>query len=377
MRILTPLLVVLTLVTGFLAPAAAEDKGVKRLLYVTSRDGAGGKGEKGIYIYDIDNGHKLVKFIEMPQLGGTRGACANAVAGKLWIAHGNDKLLCMDLKTEKVLWENQYPKEEGGADRIGVTADGKKLYVPSGFWSNNPNVKVVAGDTGKLIKNISVSPKGGLHNLIVTPDGKHVVSGSTQYNMLSLIDTATDEVTLKVGPIIGVIQPLTLNGAKSLAYINTHLYREGHGPGFEIGDLKTGKILHVVGRPDLKDRKTRCHGIGLTPDEKEVWVVDQDNKEMHIFDNTVMPPKFKQAVPMAAKVHGWICFSRDGKYGWCDTGEVFDTATKKVIAQWTEKPDGQGGPVMSSKFFEVHVKDGQVVWVGQQMGIGYVGVGAK
>src|SRR6516225_8398604 len=172
----------------------------------------------------------------------------------------------MDIKTDKVFRKTQHYKDEGGCDRC-----------------------------------------------VVNPDGKRVVAGSTQYNMLSVIDTATDAVTLKVGPIIGVIQPLTINGAGTLAYINTHLYREGHGPGFEIGDLKTGKILHIVGRPDLKERKTRCHGIGLTPDEKEVWVVDQENKEMHVFDNTVMPPKFKVAVPMSFSTHGWICFSRDGK----------------------------------------------------------------
>jgi DNA-binding beta-propeller fold protein YncE len=374
---LTRIILVLSLWIGLIVPATAAENPVQRLLYVTSRDGAGGKGDKGIYIYDIDNGHKLVKFLALPQLGGTRGACGCAATGKMWIAHGNDKLLCLDLKTEKVLWEKQYPKEEGGCDRIGVTPDGKKLYVPSGFWSNNPHIKVVEGNTGNLITKIQVSPRGGLHNLIVSSDGKRVVAGSTQYNMLSVIDTATDEVVGKVGPIIGVIQPLTINGAGTRAYLNTHLYREGHGPGFEIGDLKTGKILHIVGRPELKERKTRCHGIGLTPDEKEVWVVDQGYKEMHIFDNTVLPPKFKQTVPMAASTHGWICFSRDGKYGWCDTGEVFDVLTKKVIAQWTDQPNGEGKPVMSSKFFEVHVKNGHVIWVGQQMGIGYVRGGSR
>jgi len=357
------------------APAAdSAEKPVRRLLYVTSRDGAGGRGDKGIYIYDIDRGHKLVRFIALPKLGGTRGACACAATDKMWIAHGNDKLLCFDLKTEKVLWQIQHPKDKGGFDRIGVTPDGSKVYAPSGWWSSNPDVKVIDGNTGKVLKRIKVAPKGGLHNLIVTRDGKKVVVGSTRYNMLSVIDTASDEVTLRVGPIIGVIQPLTINSQCTRAYINTHLYRKGYGPGFEIGDLKTGKILHVVGRPELKDRKTRCHGIGLTPDEKEVWVVDQGHKELHIFDNTQMPPKFKQAVPMAAKTHGWICFSRDGQYAWCDTGEVFDAKTKKVVAQWTDKRDGQGKPVMSSKFFEVHVRGKDAVWVGRQMGIGYKGV---
>jgi YVTN family beta-propeller protein len=370
MRFRAALVVILSLWFGGV-PVSGADQPIKRLLYVTSRDGAGGKGGKGIYVYDIDNGHKLVRFIEMPQLGGTRGACACAATDRMWIAHGNDKLLCLDLKTDKVLWEIRHSKEEGGFDRVGVTPDGSKVYAPSGWWNSNPDVKVIDGETGKVLKRIPVAPKGGLHNLIVTPDGRHVVVGSTQYNMLSVIDTTTDTVTLRVGPIIGVIQPLTINGAGTLAYINTHLYREGHGPGFEIGDLKTGKILHIVGRPELKERKTRCHGIGLTPDEKEAWLVDQGSKELHIFDNTVMPPRFKQTVPMAARTHGWICFSRDGKYAWCDTGEVFDTATKKRIAQWTDKPDGQGNPVMSSKFFEVHFKGKDAVWVGHQMGIGY------
>src|SRR4051794_36958423 len=109
MRIFTLLLLAASFLVVLRAPAPAADTQVKRLLYVTSRDGAGGKGDKGIYVYDIDNGHKLVKFIAMPQLGGTRGACGSAGNGKLWIAHSNDKLLCMDIKTEKILWENQYP----------------------------------------------------------------------------------------------------------------------------------------------------------------------------------------------------------------------------------------------------------------------------
>jgi hypothetical protein len=63
--------------------------------------------------------------------------------------------------------------------------------------------------------------------------------------------------------------------------------------------------------------------------------------------------------------------SREGKYARCDTGEVFDAATKKVVAQWTDKPDGKGNTVMSSKFFEVHFRGTDAVWVGQQMGVGY------
>ncbi len=354
-------------------PAVAGEEDVRQLLYVTSRDGAGGRGDKGIYVYDIDHGHRLVKFISLPSLGGTRGATACAANGRFYISHDSNKLLCLDLKTEEVLWEKEYAEDQGGCDRIGVTPDGSKVYSPDGWWNSSPYVKVISGETGELITKIKVAPKGGLHNLIVSLDGKRVYCGSTQYDMLTVIDTQTEEIVQRVGPIIGVIQPLTINGAQTLAYINSHLYRkDGYGVGFEIGDIRSGKILHIVNVPGLENESGRCHGIGLTPDEKEVWLVDQSRKQMHVFDNTSLPPKFLKTLPVAMKSHGWICFSRDGRYAWPDTGEVFDARTKEVVAHLTEQPGGKGGPVASSKFIEIHTKGDQIVWAGRQMGVGYV-----
>ncbi len=364
---------VLIALTVSLSGVAGAAENLRRLLYVSSRDGAGGQGDKGIYVYDIDNDHKLAKFIRLPELGGTRGATACAATGRFYIAHNDNKILCLDLKTEKVVWKTEYAKAEGGADRIGVTPDGKKLYAPGGWWNADKHVKVIDAETGEPLGKIDITPQGGLHNLIVSLDGTRVYCGSITSDMLTVIDTATDKIIRRVGPIIGVIQPLTINGKHSLAYINTHLYRqEGYGVGFEIGDTRTGKILHVVNVPGLEKETGRCHGIGLTPDEKEVWLVDQSRKQLHVFDNTTMPPKFLQTLPVAAKTHGWICFSRDGKYAWPDTGEVFDTSTKKVVGHLTDQPNGQGKPVHSSKFIEIHFRGDEPVWAGRQMGVGYV-----
>ncbi|HEX3315863.1 MAG TPA: hypothetical protein VHR72_13265, partial [Gemmataceae bacterium] len=188
-RFLTIAVLALSCFSSF---AHGQEK-TSRQLWVSSRDGAGGKGKPGIYIYDIDNGHKLVKFHAMPELAGTRGMCGCAKTGKLWIAHNDDKVLCFDVKREKIVWEKRYPKEEGGCDRIGVTPDGAKLYVPSGWWSAGKNVKVLDAETGTLIKTIEVAAKGGLHNLIVSSDGKQIVVGSTREDMLTVIDPVKDE----------------------------------------------------------------------------------------------------------------------------------------------------------------------------------------
>jgi len=55
-----------------------------------------------------------------------------------------------------------------------------------------------------------------------------------------------------------------------------------------------------------------------------------------------------------------MCFSRDGCYAWSDTAEVFDVKTKQRVAQWTNRADGEGSPVMSSEFFELHRRGGGV-----------------
>jgi hypothetical protein len=51
------------------------------------------------------------------------------------------------------------------------------------------------------------------------------------------------------------------------------------------------------------------------------------------------------------------------------TGEVIDTATKKIVAALT---DEEGRQVHSEKMVEVHFKDGKPVRAGDQFGVGRV-----
>jgi len=59
--------------------------------------------------------------------------------------------------------------------------------------------------------------------------------------------------------------------------------------------------------------------------------------------------------------------SLDGRYAWCHTPDVIDARTRKIVA--TLK-DENGKPVCGSKFIEVHLRDGKVVDMGDQFGLG-------
>ena len=143
--------------------------------------------------------------------------------------------------------------------------------------------------------------------------------------------------------------------------------------GFEIGDLHTGKMLQQVKvtgveMGPVKRHGCPSHGIGLTPDEKELWLADGANQCMHIFDASVMPPK-QVATIQVRDQPGWITFSLDGKLAYPSTGEVFDVATRKLVVALK---DEQGREVHSEKLVEIHFANGKPVRNGDQFGLGRV-----
>lgn len=145
--------------------------------------------------------------------------------------------------------------------------------------------------------------------------------------------------------------------------------------GFEVGDLKLGKMIHRVTVPGFEKgavKRHGCpsHGVGLTPDEQEVWVTDAANRRLHIFDATEVSatraPKYVASIALRDEP-GRVTFSLDGRLAYPSTGEVIDVKTRKVVAQLT---DETGAAVQSEKLLEIDFKGDQPIRAGDQFGIG-------
>jgi len=141
--------------------------------------------------------------------------------------------------------------------------------------------------------------------------------------------------------------------------------------GFEIGDLKTGKVLHrgeIPGSKPGTEKRHGCpsHGIGLTPDETELWLTDAANSQIHIFDATVMPPKEVSSIRLRDQP-GWITFSIDGRYGYPSTGDVIEVRTRKIV---TGLKDEEGREVQSEKLLEIDFEGSTPIRAGDQFGLG-------
>ncbi len=322
-------------------------------------------GGVGVLVFDIDNGYKFVKRIptwETPagkEPENVKGIAASAVTGRLYVTTFN-RMAAFDISTGRKIWDRAY---EAGCDRMAISPDGKILYVPS---FEGPHWAVVDAFTGDVITKIVT--KSGSHNTIYSRDGSRVYMAGLRSTYLSVADGKTHTVVETVGPFSKPIRPFTVNGRGTLVFVNVN-----DCPGFEVGDLRTGKFLCRVQfggyKPGpLKRHGCPSHGIALTPDEKELWVVDGANNAVHVFDATVMPPKQVTTIHLR-DFPGWITFSIDGRRAYPSTGEIIDTKTKKVVAALT---DETGRQVQSEKLLEIVVGNGKVIQAGNQFGVGAV-----
>src|SRR4051812_34515230 len=325
-------------------------------------------GGHGVLVFDTDAGHKFVRRIPARGLSkdgkplNVKGVCASAATGRLYVST-TQTLTCFDLADDKILWEKRY---DGGCDRMALSPDGKTMYLPSLEGSHWNVIDAMTGDV-----KAKIVPNSGAHNTVFGPDGSHVYLAGLKSPELTVADAKTNAAERTVGPFGAPIRPFTVNGRQTLAFccVNELL-------GFEVGDLVTGKVLHRVEvegfkKGDVKRHGCPSHGIGLTPDERELWVCDAHNNRVHVFDATVMPPKQVASIELRDQP-GWVTFGIDGRYAYPSTGDVIDVQLRKIVATLQ---DESGKDVQSEKLLEIDFANGKPVRAGDQFGIGRVGVG--
>jgi DNA-binding beta-propeller fold protein YncE len=344
----------------------AAATGLKPYLYVAVpgiRDYLG-YGGHGILVFDIDNNHRFIKRIPANGLhpdktpSNVKGIAVSIPLNSIYISTV-ESLQRIDLTTEKIVWEKFF---EGGCDRMSISPDGKIMYLPSfenKFWN------VVDCNTGDVIKKIEVFKRS--HNTIYGPSGNYVYLDDIASPWLYIADAKKQELVNKVGPFGNFVRPFTINGKETLVYVTVDSLL-----GFEVGDLSTGKKLTRVEVQGWEPGPVRrhgnpSHGIGLTPDEKELWVADGHNMRLHVF-SAIEPYQQLTTIPLQ-DMPGWISFSIDGKYVYPSSGEVIDVKTRKIL---TKLRDEFYNNVESEKMVEIDFKDGKAAKAGDQFGMGRV-----
>jgi DNA-binding beta-propeller fold protein YncE len=345
-------------------PSVIDAQEQLRLLYVGA-PGVGNRleyGGQGVLIFDIDQGHRFVRRIPLGlDRESVRGIAAHAGTARLYVGTTR-RMIAIHLETDQVVWESDF----GGrcCDRMALSPDGAFMYVPAlgqELWY------VVDARDGSLVRTI---PKDrSPHNTIISDDGRFgYLASQGPDQLISVVDTETHEIVRNVGPFSHRTRPFTINGRQTHIFVNVNDLL-----GFEVADLTTGEVIHRVEVEGFEAGRSPIHGIpshgiAMTADETEIWVADNANDHVHVFDATVMPPTQSASVALRGEP-GWISFGIDGTLAYPSTGDVIDVRSKRIVATLQDET-GQG--VQSEKIVQVDFVDGRPVRASDQFGKGAV-----
>ena len=350
----------------------------RRLVYVAVPGGsAGGQFSSemngvGIVVLDAERNFEFVKRIPTWNVPASlspeevSGVAASAATNMMYVAT-RGRLAAFDLGTDSKAWESTY--DGMCCERPEVTPDGKTLVVGSDlkdFWY------VIDAQTGGLKGKIQAPKSNFAHNMALSADGKTVFMAPNGVTM-----TVGDVPSMKAIKTITFsdhVRPFVINHDATRVYANLNNLL-----GFEIADVKTGEVIKRIEAPaemwkakwgDLSQRfyghGCPSHGIAMTPDESEIWVVDNINYGVLVYDNTGEWPVLKMTFPTTASAD-WITMGLDGQYAFLSSADVVDVKTKKIVAQMK---DEYGKPMHSEKYLEMAFSNGKLLRTVSQFGEG-------
>ena len=360
---------------------APRGEPIRHLVYIATPGDGGTDNQSGVVVLDADKGYSFLKRISygLPaaQMPGPKNAgIAVSVPLQMLYVTTDGWMKAIDLSTDQIAWTfkgETKPVARTGAlgaasgccERPWLLPDGKTLVVGSSY---NSWWYYIDGATGKVLSKLPVPETPATHNLALSPDGKIGVMGSMSNPPkagLAIIDVPSQKV-LRYMTFTQMVRPLTINHDASLVYVNVNGLI-----GFEMGDVQTGKVLgrfEVPGAP-----KETSHGIGMTPDESEIWVADPSNAAWQVWDN---PGDGRHPVYNASKImkptagvaHSWLTMSNDGKIALIGDSSVYDVKTHKEIA--VMKDEYGRRIVHTEKVLYLGFKDGKLVEGNNQFAVG-------
>ena len=355
---------------------------VRHLVYIATPGDNGTDNQSGVVVLDADKDYSFLKRIsyDLPasKMPGPKvsGITVSVPLQMLYVTT-DGYMMAFDLATDKIAWTfngetapvaRTRGAASGCCERPWTLPDGKTLLVGSSY---NAWWYYIDGATGKVLGKLPVPDSPVAHNLAVTADGQLGVLGSMSSPPkagVTVIDVPTRKV-LRYMTFSEMVRPLTINHDGSLVYVNVNDLI-----GFEIGDVKTGKMLKRYEIPgDAWKGKGYSHGIGMTPDESEIWVADPVNGLWHVWDNpgdgrNPVYNASKTIKPSAGVAHSWIDMTNDGKLALLGDSVVVDVKTHKEIA--VLKDEYGRRIVHTEKALFLNFQDGKLIEANNQFAIG-------
>ena len=185
-------------------------------------------------------------------------------------------------------------KRSGGAiTQLGSTTSPSRRMAGRSTWPSGRHRAALRGRSStRASGRITGSIQGGSgpHETIIGPDGKYVYLGGVNTPYLEIGSTSTGRIVRKLGPLYGPgVRPFTINATQTLAFTTSWNFL-----GFQVSSINTGKVLYSVSPPGFRFDASAFgsipdHGISLSPDGRQLYLIDTPNGYVHVFDVGGLP----------------------------------------------------------------------------------------
>ena len=152
-------------------------------------------GSYGTSLSVVDLQTREARDISIAPLTGPHGIVS--VAGKIWFtAERSQAIGRYDPATDRVDWIGR--TWQTGTHMLAVRADGSVAYTANMIQGTASIIPVGSGPQDAAKVNVKVV--GGPEGIALSPDGKELWVGSRNFNGISIIDTATEQVIATIVP---------------------------------------------------------------------------------------------------------------------------------------------------------------------------------
>lgn len=286
----------------------------------------GNAGGDDMSVIDL-NSLKVIGDIKLGEK--VHGACIQADGRRLFSTVESDHTLrVIDTATNRELAS---VKLTGRPNQCAATPDGKYVVVPI---RDPGGADIVDVGRGKVVK---VLPALAAHNAFSYGSNRYVFVSSMKENAIKKIDLEKMDYAAVI-PVGGEPRPyvVTPDGGTIYAAL-THLH------GFVIVDVAQKKVVKRVElpihnhtpKPMSETPGTLTHGLGLSPDGRDLWVTSLPDGVVYIYD--------LKAGKVTASVQtgdgpNWISFLPNGKEVAVsnsdgDSVSIFDPNTRRELAR--------------------------------------------
>jgi YVTN family beta-propeller protein len=234
---------------------------------------------------------------------------------------GHGEVIAIDTSDNSIEW-----RLDVGSDlnEPHLTRDDRFLYAPDLLGGR---VAVVDVDARKVAAEVAMVDENGanliaLHNTYASHDGRWMYVTAILSQTIARIDPTTNAIERRYA-LSGDPRPAVITGDDTTMYVQLSALH-----GFVELDLETGEETAKIEWPEPADPPpgaenetiaTKWHGIGITPDGKELWAAT--NLEGAVYVYTLPDLTEIDRIAVGAWPN-WIAFSSDGSTAYVTNTEL-------------------------------------------------------